>query len=63
MEIMEESDVPQEWGGSREEPFYNGKHETALFKLVAQNNGDKVEDYAIDGLFEPPKEANGGKGK
>ena len=53
MEIMEESDIPKEWGGSREAPFYNGEHEANLFKLVAKNNGDSIEDYKIEGLFEP----------
>jgi hypothetical protein len=62
-DILEDEDIPKEWGGSREKPFYNNKHEEELFKIVAKNNGDKVSDYAIDGLFEPPAEGSSSNSK
>jgi hypothetical protein len=56
-EILEEDEIPKEWGGSRKTPFYNGEQELALFKLVAKNNGKSLDDMAIEGLFEPPEES------
>jgi hypothetical protein len=53
-EILPDEEIPKEWGGTRETLFYNGKHEVELFKRIAKNNGDSVQDYNIEGLFETP---------
>lgn len=54
-EILADDQIPKEWGGSRETPFYNGEEELGLFRLVAEQNGDSLDAYAIEGYFEPPK--------
>jgi hypothetical protein len=52
-EILSDEDIPKEWGGKREKGIYMDSNEVDLFKLVAKNNGCKLEDLAIEGMFDP----------
>jgi hypothetical protein len=52
-EILDDEDIPKEWGGKREKGIYMDDNEVDLFKRVAKNNGCKLEDLAIEGLFDP----------
>ena len=52
-EILEDEDIPKEWGGTRKRPFYNADEEAGLFKLVADCNSCSLTDLAIDGMFDP----------
>eukprot|EP00892_Ulva_mutabilis_P004940 jgi/Ulvmu1/2818/UM142_0016.1 len=62
-EILAEEDIPKEWGGTRERPFYNGEEEVGLFKLVAKSNGCSLGDLAIDGMFDAQQaQHSGGSG-